>query len=469
MKIAIVAVKEIRQKVLTRTFAVGTILCCPSVATSVGAMVRLYRARVQDYRRNSDKERYELTQLTSWTRLLWRGVTLDREPSPLLVFAAGVERDAQSRVRIDSYWGRSTYVGSSGGNPLLALVTSLDYAATVRIVMSLLTILLLHDAVSGEKEVGTLRLLLASGVPRDEIILGKYLGSMSVASTPFLLGTLLGLIVLAWTLPAAFGTEHLIRIGVLSVVSLVYISAFALLSLFVSACCDRSSTALTALLLLWIVLVLVVPRASVLVARVAVKTKSEAELAGEVRAALDNARKVAHSRWRTWRRKRENRRKPWRERWLMRQEMRREAYEDASWKIRRLRREYMRGLQRQTVLAMDLSRISPASNLSYVAMYLARTDAERSDQYIEAADLYREMTRRVVDDLVNMERTPDIWGSRFRRLGPIDTELLPRFHFREADLPESLARCGLDLGILCALNIVLLMLSHMMFLRYSPV
>ena len=469
MKVSIVAIKELREKLLTRTFAVSMILCSLLIPTCVGSMVRLYQSRLHDYRKNRDRERNDLGQLTSWTRLWWRGITLDRRPSPLLVFSAGVERNVRSRVRIDWYWSRTRYVGAPGSNPLLAATTNLDYSAVVRIVMSLLTILLLHDSVSGEKEGGTLRLLIVSGAPRDVIIMGKYLGGMATVALPFLVGTLLGLVVLIWSLPGAFHAADLLRGGILLGISLLYVSTFALLAIFVSARCSRSSTALTALLLLWILLVLVVPKASVLVARVALNTKSEADFAREVRAEFRDAERAAYSQYRTWRRKRENRRKPWREKSMRHQGFRREMFREATAKVARIRADYFRGVQRQTHLAMHLSRVSPAASFSYVAMRLARSDAERSNRYLQEADRYRELARSNIEHLSAIEEGDDVWGSRFRKLGPVDLGLLPKFEFRESPLLHSLADSGLDLGLLAGTNILLLMVCNLAFLRYSPV
>jgi len=445
------------------------ILCCLLIPTSVGAMVRLYRSRVQEYWKNADQERYDISGLTSWSRLMWRGATLDRSPPPLLTYATGVEKSMQSRVRLGRHWADTSYVGTSAGNPLLATISNMDYAAVVRVVMSLLTILLLHDSIAGEKERGTLKVVLVTGVPRDVIILGKYIGGMAAAITPFVVGALLGLVVLVWTLPGEYSSEHVWRGFALSGVALLYVSAFGLLSLVVSSLCDRSSTALTALLLIWIVMVLVVPNASVLVARVAVKTKTEAELSGEVRTELDSARRQSWRLYRRWRHRRENRRLPWRERRKKLHEFREEAYKAASEKIQRLRREYYRGLQRQTGFAMDLSRVSPAAQFSYVAMQMARTDAERSNEDLEAADRYREAARDLIQDLVDLEESGDIWRRSREDVAAIDVDMLPAFKFGEEPIIESIHKSGIDFGLLCASNIILLMLAHVAFLRYSPV
>jgi hypothetical protein len=80
------------------------------------------------------------------------------------------------------------------------------------------------------------------------------------------------------------------------------------------------------------------------------------------------------------------------------------------------------------------------------------------------------MARRVVEDMVAMESYEDMWGGdRYRKFGPIDVDLLPRFDFREADLLTTVVKSGPDLGLLAGVNILLLMLAHMAFLRYSPV
>ena len=72
----------------------------------------------------------------------------------------------------------------------------IDLTFIVAILLSLAALVFSYDAVCGEKEDGTLKLMLANGVPRSQIILGKILGGIATLLVPFLVSLSLGLIII---------------------------------------------------------------------------------------------------------------------------------------------------------------------------------------------------------------------------------------------------------------------------------
>ncbi len=69
-------------------------------------------------------------------------------------------------------------------NPYMIIFHSIDLALVFGVVLSLLALLFAYDAVSGEREDGTLRLMLSNAVPRDVVLIGKYLGAMACLLLP---------------------------------------------------------------------------------------------------------------------------------------------------------------------------------------------------------------------------------------------------------------------------------------------
>ena len=59
-------------------------------------------------------------------------------------------------------------------NPLLAIYPILDVSLVFKLVISILTLLLAYDAISGEKEQGTQKLMLCGTVPRHQVLMGKF-------------------------------------------------------------------------------------------------------------------------------------------------------------------------------------------------------------------------------------------------------------------------------------------------------
>ena len=66
-----------------------------------------------------------------------------------------------------------------GEEPLLAIFRFLDLEFLFQVVLTLFVVVFAFDAVSGEKERGTLRLALAGAVPRLTLVLGKLGGTLA--------------------------------------------------------------------------------------------------------------------------------------------------------------------------------------------------------------------------------------------------------------------------------------------------
>jgi Cu-processing system permease protein len=118
-------------------------------------------------------------------------------------------------------------------------------------------ILLSYDSFVGEKESGTLLLLLTYPLARWHLVCGKFLGHACVMTIACILGFgLTGLILISLgdtqaQLSIAIGFSHLIMSSIL--LSLV----FVLLGYWISLCVREKAKALGILLILWFVLVLV--------------------------------------------------------------------------------------------------------------------------------------------------------------------------------------------------------------------
>ena len=73
-------------------------------------------------------------------------------------------------------------------------LTKIDWAFMVGYVLSFVGILFTFDAISGERERGTLRLMMATSTSRNTVLLGKFLGALVSIGLPFLIAALLNLI-----------------------------------------------------------------------------------------------------------------------------------------------------------------------------------------------------------------------------------------------------------------------------------
>ena len=189
---------------------------------------------------------------------------------------------------VDSYTGTSVLLEAHRQNDFLLRpaqdatpaqrIGALTAAQVLQHLVPLLIILLTFGALAGERERGTLRQLLATGIGRLELAMGKALGVAAALALLLVPAALVGAaaIVIGSPGPAA---SPLVRGAVLTVIYLVYFATFIGLSLAVSARAPSARTALVVLLAVWVVNGLVAPRIAVDLSKWLYPTPSAVEFA----------------------------------------------------------------------------------------------------------------------------------------------------------------------------------------------
>jgi len=137
----------------------------------------------------------------------------------------------------------------------------IDWGFVTAVLLSFMGILFTFDAISGEQERGTLRLMLANSISRNTVICGKFLGAFFAISIPFLVGTIVSLSIIYLSEAVQFDGSYWMRLGAIVCVALIYISIFIFLGIFISTRVKESSTSLAILLLIWTVWVVLMPNA----------------------------------------------------------------------------------------------------------------------------------------------------------------------------------------------------------------
>ncbi len=191
---------------------------------------------------------------------------LGREVPPLRVLAIGLNANLSLRshntIYEGAYFGESQFVHSL----LSDILSHLDFVFFINIVGSLLAFAFTYDAISGERQRGTLRLMIANPIPRGLFLLSKFLGSYT-SFVVSLLPALVGMVLIIYLHPAvSFNASDWIASFWLLLLALLYTSVFFMLGLFASSLTREPRTTLTALMTIWVILVLVVPNFSPLVA-----------------------------------------------------------------------------------------------------------------------------------------------------------------------------------------------------------
>ena len=144
-------------------------------------------------------------------------------------------------------------------NPLLRIFSRIDLTFVIRVVLSLFSLLMVFDSFSGERERGTLPMVMACSVRRLEVAAGKFLGAVITVAVPLTIG-FLG-VVLLWGLSEAVELSSGVwtAMAIIFASSLVYLSAFLAVGMWMSLWIRESSAALMALLLVWVGMAVIIP------------------------------------------------------------------------------------------------------------------------------------------------------------------------------------------------------------------
>ena len=254
--------KEIKNNLLSLRFVLATIGVLVIVLGSLYIRIDDYVQSVLDYRANTDGAREALRQ-SWWWDVQWDGVFVERPVQPLSVLVTGVERNPDARARVfEKARPLIRPVGSIDRNPLTTLSCPVDIMFITGIVMSLLVLVLSFDAISGEREQGTLKLLLSFPVPRSTVLFGKWLGGLITLSIPFILSALCAAIWILFSSKVKFSGEEWLAFLFIGIASLLYIAWMFSASLLVSCWFRSSASSMCMLLFLWVLLVLIAPNIS---------------------------------------------------------------------------------------------------------------------------------------------------------------------------------------------------------------
>lgn len=259
--------KEVHHNLLGLRFAVGTAVVAAMMGIVGYVLLSEHVAEQQGYIAATQKHERDLAETKVYSKL---SVTVDFPPSPLAMFSRGVG-DLPSWVTVSPYQVPTLLQGGGGAslsvwdtgtaphNPLLRVFSRIDLVFVIRIVLSLFALLMAFDSFSGERERGTLPMVMACPVRRLEVAGGKFLGALLTVALPLTVGFLTVLVL--WSLSHAVVLEPDVWIGVglIYVASLMYLAAFLALAIGLSLWAAESSSALMALLLAWVTAAVVVP------------------------------------------------------------------------------------------------------------------------------------------------------------------------------------------------------------------
>ncbi len=464
-----IALKEIRDNLLSLRFVLLFLIAVVFIPSSLYTNYRAYLSRLTDQQQIEQSNRDYLRKLKAAQIFTNPKFALDVywPPAPTSVFASGFEEIHPRHLVVGKNsveYGAPLDVQSSSG-----LFGTIDYLFVVQFIFSLFAVLLSFDAITREKEQGTLRSILSNPVGRAVLATGKLVGGYVTLAIPLLVAFLVGILILQASGLSIFSGDFLSRAAWILVMSFLYIAVFFLMGLLVSSLVSSTYAALVLSLAFWLAAVLVLPRTASLAAQVWQPVKSRQvmwlEKAGvensielEKGKALEEAllknstvnkdgQRIATDGWQK-----------------MRDEIATPFEEQLAQSIRTLENDYRTRKAAQLSLSLRMARLSPAGAFVSFITERAGTGIRQEGWCHAEAERYREMLQREVFNKIRVDVYPS-GGISMGMSGVVNPAQLPEFHLPHSPVPDSMR--GTDIAILLFWFLAAAALTYAALARYD--
>ncbi len=251
-----VARKELTYQLLGTRFWAGALLAIVLAASATQVTARDYAQRLARYRNRQALQQQSLRRVSVYSALQPLAA---RPPALLSIMNQGPDTRLGTEVRIDLFTVPFWATGEEQGNEFLILLPVMDLTHVVSLVLGMLALLLTCDALTCEREDGTLAAILAVPVPLRTAMAGKLLGNLAAILMPLGAALLVSLLILHRAAPGSLDADAWWRIGGLAAAYALYLGSMLLLGMLISFRAGSSARALGVSVLVWFVLAILIP------------------------------------------------------------------------------------------------------------------------------------------------------------------------------------------------------------------
>ena len=265
-----IVARELLDHFTSLRFTLTTLILVALMVTNAIVHLQTHPERVRKYSEKVNASQTELKSRTQLYDLLQKGPgKLYKRPSSLAFIADGGDALLPDESASGGFWRLYglTYLWSMGVPRLNVAALSnlrptaiaIDWVFIITYLLSFIPLLFTFDALSGERERGTLRLCLANSISRPALLVGKFFGSLIAVLIPFYFAVLFNLAIISngnWT---QLGGADWGRVGFVILIASCYVGIFIAVGLIVSAMTRERRLSLVVLLLIWVTLVVFMP------------------------------------------------------------------------------------------------------------------------------------------------------------------------------------------------------------------
>jgi ABC-type transport system involved in multi-copper enzyme maturation permease subunit len=505
--------KEIAETMLGFRFVIATLLCVVLIPLGMYVSRKDYEHRLASYQRELQtyRQRYGTPPppLTGGEEA--QGF---RPPYVLSIFASGLDPFMPDKV-FTSQSGLFRTVKESGiDNPQSLLFGKADFLFNVMFVISLAALIFTFNSISGEKERGTLRLMIAHSIPRSRILLSKIIGKYIVLLVPFMISVFIALLILdASPVVSISSPEVWPALLIIMVVTGLFIFGMVSLGVCISTFTTRSMGSIVLLFFVWAMFIIGVPRMSPMIAesiypvesgsvfsfrkrmvrediekqfeQVKKKTidskwdkerdivqemqlKATMELANQMKALGREATLEVVKDDPDFRKLRKKFNQKYQELRVKYEPQVEHLFDECQRRIgselNRIEQDYRNRRNIQFSIAMNLARLSPVSCYAYIVSGLSGTGISEPDNFVRSTRMFQENIDQIFYDKVFC-----IFGRQKNAKGfNVDEPFsFPDMRYRYFNLVKVLQMHWPDILLLCLFDVLFCVLALMKFNRYD--
>lgn len=418
---AILVGKEIVQTMLDLRFVIATLLFAVLIPLGMYVSRKDYEQRLAAYHREHQMYRQRYGKKAAWD-VEAQGF---RSPSLLSIFASGVDPFMPDKVVTSRSGLFGTVREPSSDNPHSLLFGQADFLFSITFIVSLGALIFTFNSISGERENGTLRLMIANSVPRSRILFSKVVGNYVALLIPFIVSVLIALLVLDASSDVSIGSLHVWpALLAMLTVTLLFILGVVSLGICVSTFTERSVGSIVLAFFVWVMLVLGVPKVSPMIAEILYPVEGRNVVRLTKRAALedieeefDQKRRELYDKCRKdcgalksdprWTKAVQQAEAKFKKEVIpVDQECQRQIADT----LKSIEQDYTNRRNRQFSIGMNLSRVSPVSCYSYVTSGLAGTGVTEPDNFNRNAQRYQDQVKEAIYDDITQKKAliPDM-------------------------------------------------------------
>lgn len=459
-----IMVKELLNNMKSLRLSLTLILMVISMSISGLVFSQKYHQMLEDYSRDVNTNLQKTYRMVkSINDLAFHPFCLYKSPNPLRLCADGRERYIPNSFEI-SIVSINGMENRSRVNFMCTRLEDLDWALIISVIASFTAIILTYDSISGERESGTLKLVMSNSVSRASLIIGKYLGAAISLFISLAVAIALSLLIIV-TLGVDLTSQQWGSIGMILLVSVIYISFFIFLGLFVSSITKSSTTSLVILLFLWTIFIAIIPSSSRVIGEeirpLTPKRTIDERITNTKWQVLDHYPSDTYN----WE-------------WdfelpVPKQVIRRgKAMWEIAEKQDQIRDSYRKEMLHQLNLIQNLMRVSPMMVYTLFCEGVTGNGKVRFENFMNQVREFQNEWREWIfaEDAKDKSSFHILSSEKSKRpysLKEPDYGLMPRFFEELPSLKDSLRSASLDLFILVLLNVTFFMLSYLVFMRSS--